>query len=236
MTTDHDRFAPWDSAYVLGALSPSERIEYEDHLATCTECRRAVAELTPMPGLLARLSGERANALLEDPDAATLSPPTDMVDRIRQQHNIRRIRRLRRIWSWTAATAASVAALILLAVIIVPLTLGRPSDAQSFALESLTDAPISATVTLTPVGWGTRINLSCTYEGEAADAPEQGWPYALYVTDDNGELREVSSWRASPGETARLEAGTAIDLADIVAVEIRPVDSDRALMRGVPTH
>ncbi|WP_157155673.1 anti-sigma factor [Diaminobutyricimonas sp. LJ205] len=231
MTTDHARFAQWDSAYVLGALSPSERSEYEEHLATCTECRRAVAELTPMPGLLARLSGDRANALLEDPDAATLSPPTDMVDRIRQQQ---KVRRTRRIWVWTAATAASVAALILLATIIVPLTLGRPADAQSFALESLTEAPISATVTLTPVGWGTRIDLSCTYEGEAADAPEQGWPYALYITDDNGKLSEVSSWRASPGETARLEAGTAIDLDDIAAVEIRPVDSDRTLMRGVP--
>ena len=32
MNPDHARFAEWDSAYVLGALSPAERREYEDCL------------------------------------------------------------------------------------------------------------------------------------------------------------------------------------------------------------
>ena len=35
MNPDHARFAEWDSAYVLGALSPAERREYEEHLETC---------------------------------------------------------------------------------------------------------------------------------------------------------------------------------------------------------
>ena len=30
-----DKFADWDAAYVLGALSPAERREFETHLASC---------------------------------------------------------------------------------------------------------------------------------------------------------------------------------------------------------
>lgn len=226
MTSDHPRFAQWDSAYVLGALSPTERNEYEEHLATCQECQRSVAELTPMPGLLARLSSERGIALLETTDAPTPAPEADLVDRLVRTSRVRSIRRIR-IWMTAAA-----ATLILIAGILV--SLGRP-DSQSIALEPTTDAQISATVTLTPVGWGTRIELDCTYEGTAADAPEQGWPYALYVTGDDGSSNEVSSWRASPGKTARLEAGTAVDLGDIAMIEIRAVGSDTTLMRGTPT-
>jgi anti-sigma factor RsiW len=51
---EHAAFADWDGAYVLGALAPDERRAYEDHLAGCARCRAAVAELAPLPGLLAR--------------------------------------------------------------------------------------------------------------------------------------------------------------------------------------
>ena len=50
MNPDHARFAEWDSAYVLGALSPSDRREFEEHLEICDLCARAVAELSPCPG------------------------------------------------------------------------------------------------------------------------------------------------------------------------------------------
>src|SRR5438874_8480896 len=42
-------------SYVLGALAPAERSGYEQHIATCAECRNAVAELAGLPGLLGRL-------------------------------------------------------------------------------------------------------------------------------------------------------------------------------------
>ncbi|HEY1105447.1 MAG TPA: zf-HC2 domain-containing protein, partial [Agromyces sp.] len=78
MSPDHAHFAEWDSAYVLGALSPLERAEYEQHLETCERCRRAVAELAPMPGLLARLTPERAATLLDDTGAAAPGPREDL--------------------------------------------------------------------------------------------------------------------------------------------------------------
>ena len=46
-----DRYATWDAAYVLGALSSSDRREYEAHLEGCERCRAAVAEV--------RSTGER---------------------------------------------------------------------------------------------------------------------------------------------------------------------------------
>jgi hypothetical protein len=50
-----------DGAYVLGALSPAERSAFEKHLATCAECRDAVAEVAVLPGLLGRLPADRVD-------------------------------------------------------------------------------------------------------------------------------------------------------------------------------
>jgi hypothetical protein len=48
---------------VLGALSPSEREEYERHLAVCAECRLEVADLAELPMLLGRLDLSTAQAI-----------------------------------------------------------------------------------------------------------------------------------------------------------------------------
>lgn len=240
MNPDHARFAQWDAAYVLGALSSAERSEYEGHIAFCEECRRAISELSPLPGLLARLSNERAATLL-DPDAdagdATApGPSADLVDGVLRRNDERRrgIRGIARPRLWVALGAAAA---ILVGAIVVPLTLNRPAtDEQSIALQSIADLPITAHVTLTPVGWGTRLQLECRYEGEASsDTPEGGWPYTLFVVDEDGERTEVSSWRAAPGATARLEAGTAVDLEEIAAIEIGSGNGE-TLMRGAPSE
>jgi hypothetical protein len=58
-----DRYRDWDAAYVLGSLSSTERLEYEEHLAQCPRCSAAVAELAGLPGLLASLTPDEAFAL-----------------------------------------------------------------------------------------------------------------------------------------------------------------------------
>jgi anti-sigma factor RsiW len=79
--TDHERYADWDGAYVLDALTPAEREEFERHLAVCTECRRTVAELLPLPGLLRRVDeADRESLLAGSPPAA---PPAGLEDRLR---------------------------------------------------------------------------------------------------------------------------------------------------------
>ena len=56
-------FAHDDAAYVLGSLSPGERLDFERHLAGCAECARSVRALAGMPGLLDRVDA----AVLEHP-------------------------------------------------------------------------------------------------------------------------------------------------------------------------
>ena len=69
---DGDRYATWDAAYVLGALSSSERREFEAHLQHCERCSAAVAELGGMPALLGLLDAEDVRGL---EDAQTDPPP-----------------------------------------------------------------------------------------------------------------------------------------------------------------
>ncbi|MBM7831332.1 hypothetical protein JOE59_002037 [Agromyces cerinus] len=229
MNPEHARFADWDSAYVLGALSPVERGEYEQHLESCELCRRSVAELAPMPGLLARLSSERAEALLGEPDTVPAPKPRDdLLDVVRLEDRRRRRRRTR-TW-WIASAAAAVVVIVAIAV---PLAAMRPSvPSESVAFESVAEVPLSATATLTQVAWGTRIELDCRYaDAEASDAPAGGWPYALVVVGRDGVRTDVSSWRASPGSAARLSAGAALDLDEIASLEIRAMGSGDVLMR-----
>lgn len=231
MRPDHAHFAEWDSAYVLGALSPAERHEFEQHLETCEICTRNIAELAPMPGLLARLAPERAAALVDDPDgAAAMGSRDDLLEAVRQKDRRRRARRNR---FWLGAVAAAAAFVVL--AIVVPMNIPQPAAAkETVSFESVKEIPLSATATLTQVKWGTRIELDCRYgDDTGVDAPEGGWPYSLVVIDHDGTRSEVSSWRAAPGAAARLAAATALDLDDIASLEIRAITSGDLLMRGI---
>ncbi|HEX5728843.1 zf-HC2 domain-containing protein [Microbacterium sp.] len=229
MSPDHAHFAEWDAAYVLGALSSTERRQFEEHLAGCGECRRAIAELSPTVGLLSRVSADRAagidaelaeGAVAEGPDASV----RDEVVVLARRRAIRR----RRNW-WVAAAAAVV---VLIAAIAIPVTIVRSAPTAAFALEAVADVPLEASVRLSSVGWGTRIELECRYTARGdADAPAEGWPYALTVVGVDGVAQDVSTWRALPGSTARISAGSALGVADIGAIEIRGIESGRVLMR-----
>lgn len=227
MTVDHDRYADWDAAYLLGALSAADRALYETHLAECERCRAAVAEVAPTLGLLSRVDPARAEALLVPEDDDEGGPDAEHRARVVSlgAARARALRRRRRI-----ATVA-VAAAVVAAAIAIPLgyALLRPT-AEAIALEPVADLPLAAAVELTDVAWGTRIDMSCEY-GDMPDAPDEGWAYALVVVDDSGAESVLSTWQAHPGSTARLSAGTALAAADIAAVEIRAVGSGDVLMR-----
>src|SRR5690242_8125773 len=108
--TGGDPFAHDDAAYVLGLLPLPERAAFERHLADCPACQARVDQLADMPGLLATLEPEDADALLRDdepPDApAEVSPATG-------RGGGRRIRRgLLAAAAGLAAAAALVTALV----------------------------------------------------------------------------------------------------------------------------
>jgi len=113
MNPDHPRFADWDAAYVVGALSASDRRLYEEHLEDCPQCREALADLAPTLGLLARVSPDRAEALLDGaagPGGAAVSGP-DPAGRAQLVAVGTRLTRRRRtvVWGSVVAAAAAVA-------------------------------------------------------------------------------------------------------------------------------
>jgi len=65
-----DPFREWDAAYVLGALSASDRRAFEEHLRTCDACRTAVGELAGIPALLRTVPADevRDDGPAEDDD------------------------------------------------------------------------------------------------------------------------------------------------------------------------
>ena len=239
--TAHTRYADWDGAYVLGALSPAERHEYEKHLEQCERCRASVAELTSMPGLLGRLGADRAEALLDDSlldgygdspleGTAQPGPSPQLLDLVRLEDHRRRRRRTR------VGFALAAAAAIVAVAIFAPLGFSRfmtpaPPASQTLALEEVADVPLSASVKLTPVEWGTRLELDCSY-ADSTDGAGTAWSYGLYVTGDDGTTSELSTWKIAPGSKATISAGTELALDDIHTVEIRPIGSNDVLLRA----
>ncbi|MBP2479635.1 anti-sigma factor RsiW [Crossiella equi] len=73
MTPPADPYRDWDAAYLLGALSHTERRDYEAHLRACRPCAHAVAGFAGLPGLLVAVARDQAAELL------TPAPPAGLV-------------------------------------------------------------------------------------------------------------------------------------------------------------
>lgn len=228
---DHAAYAEWDAAYVLGALSPAERREFEQHLESCERCRLAVGELSGMPGLLGRVDADRAFMLLDDADPTGVesgAAPVDLVERIERSEHRRRSRRLRIVAAVAAvavvATAVTVPAVVLSA---------QPHPEVAVALAPTTTSPLSAEIQLTSVAWGTRIDMHCAYgaENDWSDPADEGdWDYALWVVDRDGSASQVSTWNAVSGSQVRLSAATALPLDRIATVEVRSASTGDVLL------
>jgi len=235
--THHAYFADWDAAYVLGSLSAVDRGQFESHLAECERCRDAVAELTGMPGLLARVSPEQAHSLLApadpvaEPEGEQLprtGPRRDLVELVRAEDARRRRSRRTRVVAWLAAAAVLVAI-----AVVVPATVWRSDQPnQTLVLDrAAASTPVSATIGLTSVGWGTKIDVECSYQSRAPDVdPEREWSFGLWVTTEDGTSQEVSSWKARNGWTVELQAATALPRDAIRTVEIRSRDTGKVLL------
>lgn len=162
MNRDHPAFADWDAAYVLGALTPADRRTFEEHLLSCELCRVAVAELAPLPGLLARAAAPESD--LPDPYAHVVSPRADLADLVaRRADRERRTSRVRR----GLAAVAVAAAMVLAVVLVVPRGGEAPGPTAApdatVTLVQAADVPLTANVRLTSVAWGTRIAMECDY-------------------------------------------------------------------------
>jgi anti-sigma factor RsiW len=227
-----DEFALYDAAYVLGALSPSDRREFEDHLNGCAACASSVGELAGLPDLMSKVSLEQLSAGVE-------SPPETLLPALARA--VRRERVRRRL----GAGAAAAAAACLIAVGAVALT-GPDSPARqsvaptasrtstrggtaNLALSVVVASPVTASARLVDMGWGTRLDVTSAYDAKGLPTVE-GLPIALVVIDREGVCHQVATWNALPDRELTVLGASSLARKDIAAVEVRTL-SGRALLR-----
>jgi hypothetical protein len=228
-------FAHDDAAYVLGALPPADRREFERHLPGCAHCTRAVGELAGLPGLLGRVDA----SVLEDPAPDPPLPATLLPALSREVG--RTSRRRTAVVAGLAAAAVTVLALgVGMAVTrggdepTVPQgapTSGSPT-VERLPMTPVGDVPVTATVGLERVTWGTRLELSCSYDTDMVeyDLPPEV-DYALVVRTRDGHKEQVGTWRSEDGTTMHVTGATATDREDIASVEVRTPDG-RVVLRA----
>lgn len=224
MTTDE--FALQDAAYVLGALSPADRRDFEDHLKSCAACAASVSELAGLPGLLSKVSIDQLTAQAE-PLPETLLPSL-----------ARAVRSQRRRRGLLVATSAAAAACLIAAgavAITRPDSPTPPTSAASTAsgtankaFTAVVPTPVTATARLVDVAWGTRIDLTCTYRNNGP-YPASAVPYAMVVIDRHGRAQQIATWNALPGRELTVTGTSSRTRQDIATLEIRTLSGQTIL-------
>ncbi|MEP7191570.1 MAG: zf-HC2 domain-containing protein [Actinomycetota bacterium] len=225
MTTDE--FALYDAAYVLGALSPADRRDFEAHLAICPVCAISVSELAGLPGLISRVPIDQLTAEAE-PVPETLLPSLARA--------VRRERRQRSLIVGTAAAAA--ACLIAVGGVAIsrpdsparpPVTASAPTGTANLAFTAVVPSPVTASARLVDMAWGTRIDLTCAYRSGGL-YPTRAIPYAMFVVDRHGTADQVATWTSLPNRELTVMGASSQSRRDIAAVEIRTM-SGRTILR-----
>jgi hypothetical protein len=209
-----------DAAYVLGALAPEERLLFERHLATCASCSAAVRDLAGLPGLLAQVSPE----VVESPRQPEPVPGTLLPNLVRE---VRRAQHRRR-WSVGLAAAAAVVAVGAGTVAVVATTGDDspppsvvPSLSPAREMTQVDQGGVWGKVALTSVLWGTRLDLTCSYDEPTGGYAEGEHTYALVVHTRNGGTEQVATWKGLPGRTMRVTGATALTTDQIATVEVQ---------------
>jgi len=259
-SSERDRYAEWDAAYVLGALATEERHDYERHLRTCADCTRSVAEIAGIPGLLGLVptgqvlgSEDHADVAPGRPGSAdspesAASPPGDSLPRLLAAARRRRRRgRMLQAGLLVAVAAAAATVAIVLPARFAPAGVTVPVGAL-VTLHQVVPNPLSADVRLAAQPGGTRIDGSCSYglpqsgsgagsgagNGTTGTGTAAERAYAMFVTDRNGEATQVASWLAGPGMTVPLSATTKLAADEISSVDIRVQPSGTVLLAAEP--
>jgi anti-sigma factor RsiW len=192
-----------DGAYVLGALSPAERAAYERHLATCSFCREAVADIAVLPGLLGRLDPADFARLLDPTLSAPVPAPNRMPDLVTAAQSTRRKERKQtRVRVLSTALAAAVVALVVGIGAVFWMGTGAPAQPVAGPMVAMTtvaaEVPVSAKVSVTGLNAGTRVTLVCRYTDKTPDLK----PYTIWLKAEgpDGETDTMGSWVAAPGK------------------------------------
>ena len=235
MRCDHEHD---DGAYVLGALSPAERAAYERHLATCSFCREAVADIAVLPGLLGRLDPEDFSKLLAPDPPSPRSRRTSMPDLVMAAQSTRRQERRRVRWR-VLGSALTAACLALIVGIGAVFWMGRgagpdpsvpgPTIAMTPANERV---QVTARINLVGAAGGTKVDLVCFYD--KGDAESKPYTIRLMAYGPDEESEQLGSWTAAPGKEVKMSGLTHFTTGTLSRLALVRTDDRTLLSYNVP--
>lgn len=215
-----------NGAYVLGALSPAERDEFEAHLSGCAECGTTVQEMAPLPGLLSRVDP----AELDEPTAPTplLSQLLDSAARSKRRWaGARRRRLVLAVAAVVLVVAAGAGGAVAISAIsgsglpeIRQITDAAEQTPPVNAMRPVADsAPVTADLRMAGRSGGTEVWMRCRYSS-AVDYQEAR-TFRLVAVGPGGASEQLGSWRASPGGELELTGVTHLSGAELVRIELQ---------------
>jgi anti-sigma-K factor RskA len=170
--TEHPDAAGW----VLGVLDPDDSVRFEEHLGSCEECQRAVAELGPAARLL-----QAALPVIERMESP--EPPADLGAR-----TLARVEQAARkaMWRRRSVRLIAVAAVVVIAAVVaITLSVAQPTPALAFSFSlrapSGGAASADATAQQTADGWSIRLTAQ-----HLKPLPSGSFYECWYAGSDNG--------------------------------------------------
>ncbi len=226
-------------AYLLGGLEPAEARVFEEHLASCADCRLELGELESLPALLDAVPVPDAVALAAgrpavepsavEPAAATADARSLMgafsetlPQPILLKMAARRRKSRRR---WTALVGAVAAACLGVGILAGPVLNQPPKPDASYSVQ--TDNGLQLTVGLVRKAWGTELQL------EGRSMPPQGTMY-LWVKGRDGTEEMACGWTATSSGHIKVTGATPVQLAGISGVELRDDNQKTVAVISVP--
>jgi hypothetical protein len=150
---------------------------------------------------------------------------------------VRRRRRRGRWVTWTVAAAAAAVLAVGLLVAIKPAPFGEPGPAPQASASSVSMTPVmpssfDATVQVTSMGWGTHVEMTCTYHEDVGDEDaEDGDKLVMYAVARDGHRVQLATWMAREGESASPTGSTSMPVEKIAAVQVVKAETGDVLLQ-----
>ncbi|GIJ08273.1 anti-sigma factor family protein [Micromonospora andamanensis] len=220
-------FAFDDGAYVLGALSPADRVSYERHLVDCPACQQSVSEIAVLPGLLGRLDPASLEQFLPPPENPRVPELlTAARERRRRERQAGRLRYA--VIGLAAAAFALVVGFGVATMLPGQLPNGPGGQVRMVQMQPVAGTvPVHAEIGLTGTNWGTEVTMHCGYDERAGYGKANAFRLVAHAGD--GSQEQIGSWLAAPGDDLRITGATRFTNAELVRLELIRADGTPVL-------